>query len=102
MTTLDLICDAIDVKPGVIKLDVEGAELSVLRGATRVIEKYRPTILMETHVFAWPSFGYDQNDLARAISDLSYKVLDTWGNPITRPLGEGPERDNNHFLLVPR
>jgi len=32
-----------------IKVDVEGAELEVIRGATRPIEKDRPRILVECH-----------------------------------------------------
>ena len=34
-----------------IKLDVEGAELEALRGAEQIIKKYRPTILVENHLF---------------------------------------------------
>jgi FkbM family methyltransferase len=35
--------------PQVMKIDVEGAELHVLRGATRLIEAHRPVILLATH-----------------------------------------------------
>jgi len=38
-----------DVVPDIIKIDVEGAEGSVLEGAKDVLRKYKPLILMEVH-----------------------------------------------------
>jgi hypothetical protein len=35
--------------PQLVKIDVEGAELGVLRGAVRLLERARPTILLATH-----------------------------------------------------
>lgn len=35
--------------PNFIKIDVEGAEASVLKGARRTIEKWRPNLLVATH-----------------------------------------------------
>jgi len=32
-----------------LKVDVEGAELDVLQGATRLLDKYRPVVLLSTH-----------------------------------------------------
>ena len=34
-----------------IKMDIEGAEYEALRGAEQLIKKYRPTILVENHLF---------------------------------------------------
>lgn len=47
-TTLDAIALA-HRPPNMIKLDVEGAEILVLRGATRVFREHRPILLAEIH-----------------------------------------------------
>lgn len=36
--------------PNVIKIDVEGAELSVLKGADFILNKYNPTIFLSMHI----------------------------------------------------
>jgi FkbM family methyltransferase len=46
---LDDYCDEHDVAPGVMKIDVEGAELDVLRGADRIIGAHHPIIFLSTH-----------------------------------------------------
>jgi hypothetical protein len=35
--------------PGFVKIDVEGGELDVLRGARRVLVDQRPSLIVETH-----------------------------------------------------
>jgi len=37
------------LRPKFIKIDVEGAEFSVLQGMTNVLEKYSPSIMLEKH-----------------------------------------------------
>ena len=37
------------LRPKFIKIDVEGAEFSVLQGMTNVLEKYSPSIMIEKH-----------------------------------------------------
>jgi FkbM family methyltransferase len=44
--TLDLLLDGRE-PPALVKVDVEGAELAVLKGAKRLLENVRPTILIE-------------------------------------------------------
>ncbi len=49
---LDDVLDSVDLpaesKVSLIKIDVEGMEADVIRGATKTIEKYRPIVLFET------------------------------------------------------
>lgn len=65
----DLIPDA-DVD--VIKIDVEGAELGVLRGAEALVKRCRPVIMFESG--PTPVMGYGADDLWRWFDAQDYHV----------------------------
>lgn len=46
---LDTICDSLGLKKFVVKIDVEGAELDVLKGAKNTLLKHRPELMLATH-----------------------------------------------------
>src|SRR5579864_1291726 len=46
---LDDFADERNLRPAVIKIDVEGAEFDVLRGATRLIRRVRPALWLALH-----------------------------------------------------
>jgi FkbM family methyltransferase len=62
-------------EPSVIKIDVEGHEASVLRGALGTIDKCRPVILCD------PNDGSTFSSVTKLLSSHSYEVTD--GRPIT-------------------
>ena len=45
--TLDAYCEKASVRPTFLKLDVEGAEADVIRGAEAILKKYHPEIALE-------------------------------------------------------
>jgi hypothetical protein len=47
--TLDHLAARLATVPGLLKIDVEGAELDVLRGAERLLAERRPHVVVETH-----------------------------------------------------
>ncbi len=47
--TVDMIVDRLGVAPDVIKLDVEGAELAVLKGASQTLRRRKPEIFLSAH-----------------------------------------------------
>lgn len=47
--SVDAIVDKIGAVPDLLKIDVEGAELTVLHGAERTLKKHAPKILLSTH-----------------------------------------------------
>lgn len=46
-TTLDTFCADRSLSPDMLKIDVEGAEISVLKGAEKLLDATRPGIVME-------------------------------------------------------
>ena len=56
-TSLDEYCDAHGVHPDVVKIDVEGAELDVLRGARRTLAGPGVTAFVEFHPATWSASG---------------------------------------------
>ncbi|MFO0957714.1 MAG: FkbM family methyltransferase [Isosphaeraceae bacterium] len=58
-----------------IKIDVEGAELGVLRGGERVIAEGRPTVMFESGPQADDGLGFSKEDLWRWLAARDYVVL---------------------------
>lgn len=58
-----------------IKIDVEGAELDVLRGAKTVLQTWHPILLIEVHGFALPNFGASIKDLRAFLAELGYHEM---------------------------
>jgi FkbM family methyltransferase len=84
--------------PSLVKIDVEGSDYDVIRGMTRTIEKYRPTIIYETDD-APRVFGTAE-DVERNIA----RLLDEQGYNIHRLEESYPEIQLYvaHFLARPR
>jgi FkbM family methyltransferase len=67
-------------RPDIIKIDVEGAEMLVLRGGRSTIMKARPTLLVESPREIW-------SELAAFLEELDYVMLDGQSDDL-RPLAE--------------
>jgi len=70
VTTLDEYLEEKSWRPAVIKIDVEGAELEVLRGALNTLRVARPTVLVEVHGWEEASTA-DVRDL---FSSVGYQI----------------------------
>ena len=57
-----------------VKIDVEGAELDVLRGMEQSLENYHPILLIEVHPKHLSHFNYGPEDLLRLLEALNYRV----------------------------
>ena len=64
MVTIDSFCAREGVQPSFIKIDVEGAELAVLRGARETILRGgdRLALFVELHPSIWPLSGETRAD----------------------------------------
>jgi FkbM family methyltransferase len=56
--------------PDLIKIDVEGAELGVLRGAREILESVRPILLLEVHDWGSP----DAREVIDFLSECAYQA----------------------------
>ena len=74
--TLDsLILQKKQVPPDFIKIDVEGAELYVLRGATELLKRYRPLMLIEVFSPWERAFDYGPWEVFTFLMEYRYKFL---------------------------
>lgn len=66
--------------PGFIKIDVEGTELDVLRGGQKILSKFRPHVLIESHDYmkegrkeeifdVFEKWDYDKPEFVTSIED---------------------------------
>lgn len=56
-----------------IKCDIEGAELLVLRGAQKSLQKFRPTVLVEIHEDLTQKYGYRPQEIFSLFSSMNYR-----------------------------
>ncbi len=66
--------------PDFIKIDVEGAEIRVLKGATRTLEQQRPTVIFEANL--------DKSALMNVFRQAGYSVFDPADRALKKPLEE--------------
>lgn len=70
-TTLDDYCASHDLRVGVAKIDVDGYEFRLLRGASKVIARDRPALYFE--------LSYLLSRMGEKIDDLLHYILDEMG-----------------------
>lgn len=81
-TTLDAFCRTRGIRPDVIKIDVEGAEFSVLEGARDVLAKDRPLLVVSIHPQHLKALGRDAAELHTLATASGYTVSDTNGRTV--------------------
>ncbi len=79
-----------------VKIDVEGAELQVLRGAKRLLRTERPIVFCELHKFNWDKFHASEAQLNDLLAEVGYEMEDIMTG---KPLIEIPE--HCHVIMVP-
>lgn len=74
---------------GAIKIDAEGFEIDILRGATKTLEKHRPNLLLEAWDHQW--YARERAELIQYLASIGYGVVDVRGWPqmlLAEPAGK--------------
>lgn len=75
-TTLDIECEKRSLSPRLIKIDTEGAEERVLRGATRLLFEHKPPfIIAEFHPFGLRELGCSEATLRAFMAKAGYATF---------------------------
>jgi FkbM family methyltransferase len=95
VTTLDSFCLENDVQPLCIKIDVEGFELSVLKGASSILSQLKDSlkIVCEMHTFMWRDPDYDLQIL-EYLQKLGLRVFTLAGEEV------GRIREYGHYIIA--
>ncbi len=82
-TTVDAVCASLGVRPRLIKIDVEGAELDVLRGARRTIAAARHgmRLYVEMHPGLWPELGFSRQQVEDELKQQGLQAECLDGSP---------------------
>lgn len=80
--TIDHFCIERALSPEVIKIDVEGAELRVLKGAKIIITRYHPVIILSVHLEQLKLLGESIEELKNTITNFGYRIYDDKGKPV--------------------
>jgi FkbM family methyltransferase len=72
--SLDGLCRRIGIAPAVIKIDVEGAELLVLKGGQDVLGRVRPQVRVGFHPFAFDDARVASDEFMSLAARAGYQV----------------------------
>lgn len=99
-TTLDIFCAQYNLAPDIIKCDVEGAELMVIQGGTKMLTTHKPVILIEL-LRKWSrQFGYHPNDAITLLAQHGYRAH-TLGDSGLKPcLGIDEDTVETNFVFL--
>jgi FkbM family methyltransferase len=85
-----------------IKLDVEGAELSVLKGATELLRRSpRPVILAEVQDLRTKPWGYRAEEILLYLTSLNYKWFEPKDSGQLMSVRLGDDNYDGNFLAIP-
>lgn len=88
MTTIDKFVELNKItRLDLLKIDVDGYELSVLEGATDVLRNLRPKIITEIAPYMLARHGYTTQELCQLLATQGYTLLDLDGlKPLADPI----------------
>jgi FkbM family methyltransferase len=99
--TLDGLCAERGFAPDLVKIDVEGYEAAVLRGAQRLLAERAPVLFLEVHPPDLAALGESPGEIYDLLASLGYRCFDLGGRPFDRARFAGIET-SYRILCRPR
>ncbi len=95
----DLIDSLAIDRMDLVKIDVEGAELSALQGMRKSLGKFKPYVLLEMNEITFKAAGYELATVVDFFKELNYSIFKIGRDGILQPL-RSPSGVNN-CVFVP-
>jgi FkbM family methyltransferase len=92
MVSVDGVCQELAIRPAVVKIDVEGAELIVLRGAVNTLAGCRPRVRMAFHPHAFSDPVAVTSEICQLLRACGYQTPDP---------GRGKAYGSAEYLIDP-
>ncbi len=87
---------------GFIKIDVEGAEMKVLKGSDHLIDRHRPVVFCELDQRWTSRYQYSPEDVFEHFSGKGYNSFIIESNLSVKPVTQTTYRNKGDVLFVPR
>ena len=81
-TTIDRLCDERGAVPALVKIDVEGAEADVLRGARATLRDHHPVVCLELHFDELERRGESPGAMLEEMASMGYRFESTAGHSL--------------------
>lgn len=100
--------------PGIIKIDVDGGEAEVIKGAMATLRRTRPVIFLEVHFLGGPPYPELRARLVELLRDLPYRyevcrnhrrtdgAIEPLESVDSLPERQDERFDDNDYLLIAR
>jgi FkbM family methyltransferase len=101
MTLDEFVAEREIARLDLLKIDVEGAEVSLLRGAEQSLNRFRPVVMIEINPSALRRFGQTAEDVVSLLGSRCYRltVATRWGR--LRPLAALPTQGEPNIFALP-
>jgi FkbM family methyltransferase len=63
-----------------IKVDAEGGEIDIIKGAKHILKKFKPILSVEYGLSSYTAYGYSRTTLFELFESLDYTLCDLFGN----------------------
>lgn len=100
LTSCDSFCDENKIAPAFLKIDAEGAELSVLKGASKTLKIHRPFCILSMHPLSLQKGGNSNEMVWDFVQQFNYEIL--YENKRIDKAGFVEKKDLFDVHLLPR